>query len=65
MQKEDRQLILEEVLEHLAQAEDLLNQIDDHYLNSYVVGHINAQRTYLGDGLYQIVEKSMNDLDQE
>lgn len=60
MTRDDRDTILIEAMEHLAQAEDLVRQLEDRYLDSYVVGHINAQGTYMGTGLYQELENALN-----
>jgi hypothetical protein len=64
MQKQDKIDIAREALDKLAEAEELLRQLDDSYLNGYVVGHINAQGTYLGDGLYQNVEDYIKETEE-
>ena len=57
--------IIREAQEHLAQAEQLISHLGNGYLNSYVCGHINASGTYLGDGLWNILEEHAGQLEAE
>lgn len=61
MNNEDRRQVIEEAMELLAQAEELVSSLDDSRLNAYVSGHINASGRYLGDGLYQTLENSLRE----
>jgi len=56
MTKEDKIIMAEEAMYLLEQAQDLLEQLEDGAIDGYAVGHINAKGTYMGEGVYQVVE---------
>lgn len=62
---EEKQQAIYQAMDLLAQAEEALSDLDDGYINSYVIGHINAQGRYLGKGLYQELENVLADMKNE
>lgn len=65
MNKQDKIQIAEEAMYLLEQAESLLDNLQDPEIDGYAIGHINAQRRYMGDGIYQIVENYTKRLNGE
>ena len=65
MNREDKKVAIQEAMDLLAEAEQIISSLDDDSLEAYVAGHINARGIYIGEGLYQILEKALRELEGE
>lgn len=62
MNRQEKIDTLIEAQKLLAEAEDLIRQTKDRYLEVYVADHIDSNQLMLGTGLYQEVEQRINEL---
>jgi hypothetical protein len=63
--REEKREILEEAMDFLARAEELVRSVDDPYLDAYVADQINATETVMGEQLYQTLQNAVNELEKE
>jgi len=65
MNKREKIQVIREAQELLARAESLLEELNDPYIEAYVIGHINASGMWAGEGLYQTLDKVIRELEAE
>ena len=64
MKNQEKIAVIRETMDLLARAEALLEKLNDPYIESYVIGHINASGMWAGEGLYQTLEKTIRELEE-
>lgn len=65
MNNQDRLNTLLRVQELFSEAEDLLRQVGDRYLEIYVADYLDCNQRMLGEGFYGMVERVINELQEE
>jgi hypothetical protein len=56
---------LQEAQNLLSQAEDIIRQVGDLHLEKYVADYIDSNQRMLGDGMYQLIQNHINELEEE
>jgi len=63
IEHEEKLEALNEALELLGQAEELIRSVEDSHLNAYAADQINAQERVLGKQVFQVVQEAIQDLE--
>jgi len=63
-EKQEKIEALEEAMELLGQAEELIRSVDSRNLNAYAADQINASERVMGEQVFQVVEKAKEALER-